>query len=82
MTSNLMLEALVVNRDVFWPDYSARAIQHNTWYVYVDTRHLWLTRLENRGKRSQNCKAKLTRPFLSCEGARPRVHAASLQAFF
>ena len=32
--------------------------------LHVDTRHLWLTRQENRGKRSQNHDAKLTRPFL------------------
>ena len=31
-----------------------------------------VTRQENRGKCSQNCKAKLTRPFLSCERAGPR----------
>ena len=32
--------------------------------LHVDARHLWLTRQENRGKRSQNHDAKLTRPFL------------------
>ena len=32
--------------------------------LHVDVRHLWLTRQENRGKRSQNHDAKLTRPFL------------------
>ena len=34
---------------------------HSTSYY---TRHLWLTRQENRGKHSQNHDAKLTRPFL------------------
>ena len=32
--------------------------------LHVDACHLWLTRQENRGKRSQNHDAKLTRPFL------------------
>ena len=39
---------------------------HSTQHelLHVDARHLWLTRQENRGKRSQNHDAKLTRPFL------------------
>ncbi len=32
--------------------------------LHVNVRYLWLTRQENRGKRSQNHDAKLTRPFL------------------
>ena len=32
--------------------------------LHVEARHLWLARQENRGKRSQNHDAKLTRPFL------------------
>ena len=42
---------------------TARA-QHMHELLHVDARHLWLTRQENRGKRSQNRDAKLTRPFL------------------
>ena len=37
---------------------------HELLVLHVDARHLWLTRQENRGKRSQNHDAKLTRPFL------------------
>ncbi len=67
---------------LFWPDYSACAIQCNAQrgcmrpqhevVLYVDARQVWLTRQEIPGIRSQNCNAKLTRLFLSCEGAGPR----------
>ena len=47
---------------------------HSTSYY---TRHLWLTRQENRGKRSQNHDAKLTRPFLRVgRGWLARLHPA------
>ena len=36
--------------------------------LHVNARHLWLTRQENRGKRSQNHDVKLTRPFLRAWG--------------
>ena len=42
--------------------------------LYVDARPLWLTRQEIPGKCSQNCNVKLTRLFLSCEGAAALAH--------
>ena len=43
-------------------EYVSMRAQHEL--LHVGARHLWLTRQENRGKRSQNHDAKLTRPFL------------------
>ena len=86
--SNTML--IVVNCDVFlccssWTiwrvPYNAMQCgcmraQHKV-VLYVDARHVWLTRQEFPGIRSQNRNAKLTRLFLSCEWAGPQDQLCS-----